>query len=49
LESSHIDSASAAAFEVWNNVDTLAAGLFTGLLLMETIADQQQWNFQQKK
>lgn len=32
-----------------NYLDYLAAGLFLGFVLLETIADQQQWNFQQEK
>jgi len=32
-----------------NLLDYLAAGLFLGLVIFETVADQQQWNFQQEK
>jgi steroid 5-alpha reductase family enzyme len=32
-----------------NGLDYLAAGLFLGFVLLETIADQQQWNFQKEK
>lgn len=32
-----------------NNLDYLATGLFLGFVLLETIADQQQWNFQREK
>ncbi|MCY4016517.1 MAG: DUF1295 domain-containing protein [Gammaproteobacteria bacterium] len=32
-----------------NWIDALAAGLFLALLLGETVADQQQWNFHQDK
>lgn len=30
-------------------LDYLAAGLFLGFVVLETVADQQQWNFQQEK
>jgi steroid 5-alpha reductase family enzyme len=33
----------------WGIVDTVALVLFVGLLVLETIADQQQWNFQETK
>ena len=32
-----------------NGLDYLAASLFLGFVLIETIADQQQWNFQKEK
>lgn len=32
-----------------NSLDYLAAGLFLALVIFETVADQQQWNFQQEK
>jgi len=32
-----------------NALDILAAVLMTGFILLETWADQQQWNFQQEK
>ena len=32
-----------------NALDILAAVLMTGFILLETVADQQQWNFQQEK
>lgn len=32
-----------------NLLDYLAASLFLGLVVFETVADQQQWNFQQEK
>ncbi|KAJ3024442.1 UNVERIFIED_CONTAM: hypothetical protein HDU68_008151 [Siphonaria sp. JEL0065] len=33
----------------WSVVDTVALILFVGLLVLETVADQQQWNFQETK
>ncbi|ORY52476.1 Cullin-domain-containing protein, partial [Rhizoclosmatium globosum] len=33
----------------WRIHDTIAVILFLGLLTMETVADQQQWNFQEAK
>lgn len=32
-----------------NPIDVVAAGLLIGLLVIETIADEQMWHFQQKK
>ncbi|KAJ3082759.1 hypothetical protein HDU99_001662 [Rhizoclosmatium hyalinum] len=33
----------------WQLLDSIAACLFVVLLVIETVADQQQWNFQEKK
>ncbi len=33
----------------WNAWDTAAVASFSACLLLETVADQQQWNFQEKK
>lgn len=32
-----------------NNLDFVAIGLFLAMLVLETAADQQQWNFHQQK
>ncbi|KAJ3411898.1 hypothetical protein HDV05_001533 [Chytridiales sp. JEL 0842] len=47
LETSKLDPKS--SFSAWNEIDTAAAVGFALLLLLETIADQQMWNFQEKK
>ena len=44
-----VKSGPGAGFEAWNHYDSLATGLVLFFLLMETIADQQQWEFQTKK
>ena len=41
-----IKSAGGGALGIW---DLILAGLFLALLVMETVADQQQWNFQKEK
>lgn len=33
----------------WNALDTVAAALFLGMLVLESVADQEQWNFHQAK
>ncbi|KAI9351371.1 DUF1295 domain protein [Obelidium mucronatum] len=33
----------------WQTMDTIATFLFVSFLLLETVADQQQWNFQEQK
>ncbi len=35
--------------QVLNGLDYLAAGMFLVFVILETVADQQQWNFQQEK
>ncbi|KAI8850951.1 hypothetical protein BC829DRAFT_388145 [Chytridium lagenaria] len=36
-------------YEAWTVLDTIATASYLTLLIIETIADQQQWNFQEKK
>ncbi|KAJ3333628.1 hypothetical protein HDU76_005857, partial [Blyttiomyces sp. JEL0837] len=49
LELSHVDSTMISKYQAWTLMDSIAALLFVGLLIMETVADQQQWVFQEEK